>query len=79
MKDNVWRDQDEYLHDQLFDFTIIGANYMDKGVTEFSAWSKAMLAVEGSEDLRPFVRMVFANSKTLLEKFRKLGLVDNPG
>ena len=44
---------------------------MAKGVTEFSAWSKAMLAEEDSESLRPFLRMVYANSKTLLEKTRK--------
>jgi hypothetical protein len=46
---------------------------MEEGVTEFSAWSKVILAGKDSEDLRPFLRMVYANSKTLLEKFRKLG------
>jgi hypothetical protein len=44
MKDNVWRGEDEYLHYDLFLFTIIGATYMEEGVTEFSAWSKVMLA-----------------------------------
>jgi hypothetical protein len=74
MKDNVWRSEDEYLHDNLLDFTIIGAAHMNHGLTQFPAWSKAMLAVENSEDLRPFLRVVYANSKTLLEKCRKLGL-----
>ena len=41
---------------------------MAKGVTEFSAWSKAMLAEKHSEDLRLFLRGVYANSKTLLER-----------
>ncbi len=63
--------EDQYLHDELFDFAIIGASHMAKGVTEYSAWSKAMLAEEGSESLRPFLRMVYANSKTLLEKTRE--------
>jgi hypothetical protein len=62
------KNSDEYLHDQLLDLTIIGARYMDKGVTEFSAWSKAMLAVECSISLRPFLRVVYASSKTLLER-----------
>ncbi len=66
------KNSDEYLHDELLDLTIIGARYMAKGVTEFSAWSKAMLAEKHSESLRPFLRMVYANSKTLLEKWRKL-------
>jgi len=34
----------EYLHDELFDCTIIGAAYMAHGLTQFSAWSKAMRA-----------------------------------
>ena len=68
MKDNVWKSEDEYLHDELLVFTIIGARYLAKGVTEFSAWSKAMLAEKHSEDLRPFLRVVYANSKTLLER-----------
>ena len=74
MKDNVWRSEHEYLHDDLFDLTIIGAAHMANGLTQFPAWSKAMLAEEGSEDLRPFLRVVYDNSKTLLETCRKLGL-----
>jgi hypothetical protein len=58
------RSEDEYLHDELLDFTIIGASYIAKGVTEFSAWSKAMLAEKATESLRPFLRVVYANSKT---------------
>jgi hypothetical protein len=46
---------------------------MEEGVTEFSAWSKVMLAEKNSEDLRPFLRVVYANSKTMQEKFRKIG------
>jgi len=47
---------------------------MEEGVTEFSPWSKVILAEEDSESLRPFLPVAYANSKTLLEKFRKLGL-----
>jgi hypothetical protein len=71
--DNVWRDQDEYLHKELFLFAIIGATYMEEAVTEFPAWSKTMLAEDDTDDLRPFLRVVYVNAKTLLEKFRKLG------
>jgi hypothetical protein len=35
-----------------------------------------MLAVEGSESLRPFLRMVFVNSKTMLERMRKIGFCE---
>jgi hypothetical protein len=35
MKDNVWRSEDEYLHDEFFLLTIIGATYMEEAVTEF--------------------------------------------
>ena len=73
MKDNIWRSEDEYLHDELLDFTIIGAAYLAEGVTEFSAWSKAMLAEDDSGGLRPFLRVVYADSKILLEKFREIG------
>jgi hypothetical protein len=74
MKDNIWRDQDEYLYDDLLLFTIIGATYMEEGVTEFSEWSKAMLAEnDDTDDLRPFLRVAYVNAKTLLPKFRKLG------
>jgi hypothetical protein len=64
--------EEEYLHDELFDFTIIGAAHMAHGLTQFSAWSKAMLAEEGSESLRPFLRMIYINSKTVLERTQKL-------
>jgi hypothetical protein len=58
----------DQLHDELLDFTIIGASHMAHGLTDFSTWSKAMLAEEGSESLRPFLRMIFANSKRMLER-----------
>jgi hypothetical protein len=48
MEDNVWRDQDDYLHYDLLLFTIIGVTFMEEGVAEFSAWSKAMLAEDDS-------------------------------
>lgn len=60
--------EDEYLHDELLDFTIIGAAHMAHGLTQFPAWSKAMLAVEGTESLRPFLRMIFCNSKIMLDR-----------
>jgi len=66
------KNEDRYLHDELFDFTIIGASKLAHGVTQFSAWSKAMLALEGSESLRPFLRMIYINSKAILERTRKL-------
>jgi hypothetical protein len=53
-------------------FTIIGAAHMAHGLTQFSAWSKAMLAEEASESLRPFLRMIFVNSKNMLERTRKI-------
>jgi hypothetical protein len=31
-----------------------------------------MLAEEGSESLRPFLRMIFANSKDMFERISKL-------
>jgi hypothetical protein len=65
------KSEDNYLHDELFDLTIIGASHMAKGFTDFSAWSKAMLAEEGSESLRPFLGIIYINSKTLLERTRK--------
>jgi len=73
MEDNIWRDRDEYLHYDLLLFTLIGVTYMEEGVTEFSAWSKAMLAEDDSGDLRPFLRVVYVNSKTLMAKLRELG------
>ena len=77
MKDNVWRREDEYsLHDELLDFTIIGAAHMAHGLTQFPAWAKAMLAEDGSESLRPFLRMIFVNSKTMLDRMRKIGFTD---
>jgi hypothetical protein len=62
----------EQLHDELLDFTIIGASHMANVVTRFSAWSKAMLAEEGSESLRPFLWMIFVKSKIMLEQTRKI-------
>ena len=50
--------EDEYLHGELFDFTIIGASHMANGITDLSAWLEAMLAEEGSESLRPFLRLI---------------------
>jgi len=44
---------------------------MAHGVTKFSEWSKRMLAEEGSEQLRPFLRIVYLNSKRILEKARE--------
>ena len=74
MKDNVWRDQDEFLHHDLFLFTFIGLTYLAEGVTEYSAWSKTMLAENDNiDDLRPFLRVAFVNAKILLARFRKLG------
>jgi hypothetical protein len=72
MKNNVWDDGQEQLHDMLLDCTIIGASHIAHGLTDFSAWSKAMLAVEGREWVRPFLRMIFANSKDMFERISKL-------
>jgi hypothetical protein len=68
----TWDDGQEQLHDELLDFTIVGAYHISRGLTEFSAWSKAMLAEEDSESLRPFLRMIFANSKDMFERISKL-------
>lgn len=65
------KNEEQQLQDYLFDFTIIGADHMAKGIIEFSAWSKAMLSEEHSESLRPFLRTVYANSKTMLETTKK--------
>jgi hypothetical protein len=46
---------------------------MAHGLTQFPAWAKAMLAEEGTESLRPFLRMIFVNSKTMLDRMRKIG------
>ena len=64
----TWDDGQEQLHDELLDFTIVGAYHIACGLTEFSAWSKAILAEEASESLRPFLRMIFANSKDMSER-----------
>jgi hypothetical protein len=68
----TWDDGQEQLHDELLDFTIVGAYHIARGLTEFSAWSKAMLVVEGSEWVRPFLRMIFANSKDMFERISNL-------
>lgn len=72
MKENVWDDSQEELHDDLLDLTIIGASHIAHGLTDFSAWSKAMLSIECSQDLRPFLRMIFANTKDMFERISKL-------
>ena len=63
----TWDDGQKQLHDELLDLTIVGAYHISRGLTEFSAWSKAMLAEECSEDIRQFLRMIFANSKDMSE------------
>jgi hypothetical protein len=68
----TWDDEQEQLHDELLDFTIVGAYHISRGLTEFSAWSKAMLAEEYSESLRPFLCMIFANSKDMFERISTL-------
>jgi hypothetical protein len=40
--------------------------------TSHAWWSKAMLAEECGEDIRPFLRMIFANSKDMFERISKL-------
>jgi hypothetical protein len=55
-----------------FDLTIIGARHIAHGLTDFSAWSKAMLSIECSHDIRPFLRMIFVNSKDMFERISKL-------
>ena len=72
MKENVWDDSQEELHDDLLDLTIIGASHIAHGLTDFSAWSKAMLSIECSQYLRPFLRMIFANTKDMFERISKL-------
>jgi hypothetical protein len=72
MKNNIWDDGQEQLHDDLLDLTIIGARHIAHGLTDFSAWSKAMLSIECSHDIRPFLRMVFVISKDMFERISKL-------
>jgi hypothetical protein len=57
---------------RLLDFTIIGASHIAHGLTDFSAWSKAMLSIECSQDIGPFLRVIFANSKDMFERLLKL-------
>jgi hypothetical protein len=59
---------DEYLHDDLADFAIVGASHMADGLTDFPRWSEAMLAEECAESIRPFLPMIFDNSKKILER-----------
>jgi hypothetical protein len=68
----TWDDGQEQLHDELLDFTIIGTYQIARGLTNFTAWSEAMMALECSESLRPFLRMIYANSKDMFERTRKL-------
>jgi hypothetical protein len=72
MKNNIWDDGQEQLHDDLLDLTIIGASHIANGLTDFSAWSKAMLSIECRQDVRPFLRVVFANSKDMFKRMSKL-------
>ena len=72
MRNNVWDDGQEQLRDDLLDLTIIGVSHIAHGLTDFSAWSKAMLSIECSQDIRPFLRMIFANSKDMFERLLKL-------
>ena len=72
MRNNVWDDSQEELHNDLLDLTIIGVSHIAHGLTDFSAWSKAMLSIECSQDIRPFLRMIFANSKDMFERLLKL-------
>jgi hypothetical protein len=72
MKNDLWDDGQEQLHDDLLDFTIIGASHIAHGLTDFSAWSKAMLSIECCQDIRPFLRMIFANSKDMFERISEL-------
>jgi hypothetical protein len=72
MRNNVWDDSQEELHNDLLDLTIIGVSHIAHGLTDFPAWSKAMLSIECSQDIRPFLRMIFANSKDMFERISKL-------
>jgi len=65
-------DGHEDLQDDLLDFTIIGASHLAHGKTDFSLWSKAMLA-EGDLSIRPFLSMLFQNSKDMLHRIQTLG------
>ena len=73
MGDDIWRSEDEYLHYDLLLYTFIGVTFMAEGICEFRVWSKAMLAEEDIDALRPFLRVAYVNAKTFLAKFRKLG------
>jgi hypothetical protein len=63
---------DNHVHDDLLDFAIIGASHMARGITDFASWSVVMLAEEGSESLRPFLPMIFDNSKKILERTQNI-------
>jgi hypothetical protein len=41
---------------------------MAHGLTDFESWSKVMLAEEHSESVRPFLGVIFANSKKIIER-----------
>jgi hypothetical protein len=53
------------------DETIIGADKIAKGATEFAQWSRAMQADGAVDALRPFLRLVFDNSKKVVELMHK--------
>lgn len=58
----------EDLHDDLLDWAMIGASRMARGFTDFESWSRAMLVEEHSESIRPFLPVIFDNSKKILER-----------
>jgi hypothetical protein len=70
--------KDGYLHYRLLDWPIIGARHMAEGVINFSQWSKAILAdawpksLPEEESLRPFLWMIYNNSKMLFERAQKV-------
>jgi hypothetical protein len=66
---NTPDEENEPLQDDLLDFAIIGASLMAHGLTDFPRWSKAMLN-EGDASIRPFLSMLFHNSKCMLERVR---------
>ena len=59
------------LKESLVDETIIGADKIAKGATEFAQWSRAMQADGAVDALRPFLRLVFDNSKKVVELMHK--------
>ena len=60
-------DTDDELHNDLLDSAFIGAAHMARGLTDFASWSKAMLALEFSEEVRRFLPVIFHDSKKILD------------